>query len=161
LWFGRGLSNKPPIDGNLVGASFLYGAGFVALLNAKTRIGNRELNLRFFYDSCVALAYNIIARAETARTAQFRLEFIRQLTQKATLFEGLKFLESYFLSDISMPPEQKSNSLKALKEIAKTQDAEERAKKAYAVLLVRRKDLPHALAEFGCSDELIAAVAKN
>ena len=60
-----------------------------------------------------------------------------------------------------MPPEQKSNSLKALKEIAKTQDAEERAKKAYAVLLVRRKDLPHALSEFGCSDELIAAVAKN
>ena len=160
VWYLYGFSNRPTLGPKLVVYSLLVGAGFVALLNTKTQIAGREINLRVVYDSMLALAYGLIARAETGRNALFRQQLATQLqgAMSSDLENGFDYLRRYVEVDVSLGPDQKQDLLREIEDARSLPLQSEQAAKALSLLQVRRRDLPIALEQFGCDRKLIGSL---
>ena len=154
FWMVAALGNQPTNYLELVIQALSFGFGFVAILNSRTEIGTRIYNLKNIYIIVVGVAYQMIARNQTSRTAQFWTDVEAGLRESKDLTPGFRFLENYFASDISVPLEEKEGFQTRILD-AQTASEGQRIRGAKNLLRdVRRRDLPEALRRFGGSSEV-------
>jgi len=151
FWVMAALSSRPVDFLELIIEALLFGFGFVAILNSRTEIGTRIYNLKNIYIIVVGVAYQMIARDQTSRTAQFWTDVEAGLRESQDLMPGFRFLENYFASDISIPLEEKESFQIRILD-AQTGSEGQRIRGAKNLLRdVRRRDLPEALRRFSSS----------
>ncbi|MBD2102232.1 hypothetical protein [Leptolyngbya sp. FACHB-261] len=153
FWFAFSLSSKPTIDIYLIIEAVLFGFGFVALLNSRTKVGSLRTDIKPFYDYIVNIAYDLIAASQTRKAAEFWTDVEDELNASSDLNDGLDFLENYFvISDVSLTRERKESYQQQLDMIDNISSRTEQVKMIIATVLkdVRRRDLPEVLRRMGC-----------
>lgn len=163
FWFTASLFTRPDIDAALFVQALGFGFGFVAILNARTDIASVSLNIKGIYAFFVGLAYQQIAANQTRQAAIFWTEVGQELSSYLQAIpQGLKYLENYFESDISLPIDQKARYRERL-DIARNQSTDDKKVEAVVGLMkdIRRKDLSFTLKQFGFPDGFIKRYFKR
>ncbi len=164
FWLVSPIKTQPNIELKLIFEALGLGIGFVAFLNASTEVGTLSLDIKPVYDFFIGIAYELIANNETRRTASFWDDVGRELNSKtADLKIGLKYLEDYFLCDVSLSSSVKQEKQDQLKQVQNKRPKEEKVKavKSLIMMNVRRKDLSDVLKKFQCSSELLNRYFSN
>jgi hypothetical protein len=155
FWLSASLGDRPSNFLELIVEALVFGFGFVAILNSRTEIGTRIYNLKSIYIIVIGVAYQMIARNQTSRTAQFWTDVETGLRESADLTPGFRFLENYFASDVSIPLEEKESFQTRILD-AQTASREQGIRDGKNLLRdVRRRDLPQALRRFGASSTVL------
>jgi hypothetical protein len=156
FWFIANLVAQPEPSFLLAMWAIAFGLTFVSIFNAYIETGVFNFDIKSIYSVLIGLAFNLIAKRQTRKSADFWATFHRELaTPNATLNYGLEFLESYVNIDVSLTAELREIYLKRLAE-TQSKEASEQMDDIPDLLrlFIRRQDLPYALDEFGCKQTL-------
>ena len=160
FWYIAFLNSKPNIDLALISKAVGVGVGFVAIFNANVELGILSLESKSLYDLIVQIAFILISKEQTRRTADFWHEIEQELNQPNTdLFSGIDYLEYYFSCDpfLKQNPQKLREKLNKLDRVRNITQNVEQVKEITNLIMfnVRRNDLPKVLAKFSCSQQLI------
>ena len=156
LWITELFSSKPNINYSIFIKAVGTGFSFVAFLNARTETKFFTIDIKSIYGLFIKFSYDLIAASETRRNAAFWTDLKKELNQqRANIVEGIDFLESYFLKDVSLTPQKKKSYQEKLNNIRTKKPREEQVKEVESIMDVRRQDLPEVLRRFNCSDSFL------
>ena len=158
FWPLLDLSRQPPIDLALAGKALGFGLGFVVVLNSRTDIAALPtVDIKKFYNLLVKYAKTQIADQHTGKTTAFRFAVQAELKQQLDqLPAGFEYLKIYFDTDIALTADEKKQYQTEIALVEAKATPEEQIKAAWSLLeKVRRRDLPAALRQFGCSETLV------
>lgn len=156
FWFIANLVAQPEPSFILAMWAIAFGLTFVSIFNAYIETGVFNFDIKSIYSVLVGLAFNLIAKRQTRKSADFWATFHRELqTPDTTLEYGLEFLENYVSIDVSLNTENRDIHLKRLAETRAKPLAEQVDDVPDLLrLILRRQDIPYALEEFGCKRTL-------
>ncbi len=158
FWFTASLSSQAAINPRLLAEAIGFGLGFLALLNARTEIGDfPPVDIKAIYALCVRFAFWQISSSQTRRAADFWTDFERELNQESDkINKGLNYLKNYFTFDLSLTQQEEQAYKEELDRARTNTQPEEQAKAIRSLMAgVRRQDLPKVLPRFNCSDDFL------
>ncbi|MBF2078435.1 MAG: hypothetical protein IGR76_07925 [Synechococcales cyanobacterium T60_A2020_003] len=156
FWFIANLIAQPEPSFSLAMWAIAFGLTFVSIFNAYIETGVFNFDIKSIYSILIGLAYALIAKRQTRKSADFWSKLHRELsTTNATIEYGLEFLESYASSDVALTIELRDTYLKRLAETQAKAIAEQvNDIPALLRVIIRRQDLPYVLEQFGCKQTL-------
>jgi hypothetical protein len=165
FWLFFSIDKKPSIDPALYIKAGLFGIGFNTFINNSTQIGPIKFDIKPFYDLIIGISIDKILSKETSRTAIFWLRLKTEFSNSSTNFQlAIDFLTHYVKSNAALDDSLKSSTRDSLtqeyeKLIATAKRKKVASEKANAIVsaisqIVKRRDLPDALRECGCTQTL-------